>query len=108
MAARVNRAWFRLATEYGLFNEDREFLIGVDYAQSVHEPDWGWLQVQLLDEWDIVGSEVGLLGGPGFDDRYIPEFTAVSLDRAMILHVTLWGNGTISSIVIRPDTFDAI
>ncbi|GAB3147516.1 hypothetical protein GCM10027290_30920 [Micromonospora sonneratiae] len=38
-----------------------------------------------------------------FTKRFVPEFTMLSLDRRMILNTTVWGNATISTIVIRPD-----
>ena len=38
-----------------------------------------------------------------FTDRFVPEFTALSLDGRTLLTTTVWGNGTVSTIVIRPD-----
>jgi hypothetical protein len=43
------------------------------------------------------------LGGPDGAGRFIPEFTAVSLDGHTLLTITVWGNRTVSTIVIRPD-----
>ncbi|GAA2398646.1 hypothetical protein GCM10010191_01750 [Actinomadura vinacea] len=105
MAAKLNASWLRLALQYGLFDEQREFLIGVDFS-ATDEPDWAWVRVRLLDEWDIAGSGVATLRSNlagVFTTRFVPEFTSVSLDRRMLLHTTVWGNGTVSSIVIRPD-----
>ncbi|MEV0581469.1 hypothetical protein [Nonomuraea sp. NPDC050310] len=109
MPDKVNAGWFRMATEYGLFNEDREFLLSVCYAQywetGTGDDDIAWIRVRLLDAWDLVGSEVDLLRSymAGlFTERFVPEFTMASLDGRMMLTTTVWGNGTISTIVIRP------
>ncbi|MET7354381.1 hypothetical protein [Streptomyces mirabilis] len=105
----VNAGWHRLATEYGLLDDQREFLLAVGRARlgedSDDEPYEVWFRVQLLDEWDLVGSEVDLLRSGFatlFTDRFVPEFTVASLDGRMMMQTTVWGNGTLSSIVIRP------
>jgi len=38
-----------------------------------------------------------------FTGRFVPEFTMRSLDGRVLLNTTVWGNGTVSVIVIRPD-----
>ncbi|RAJ77001.1 hypothetical protein K377_06170 [Streptomyces sp. PsTaAH-137] len=35
-------------------------------------------------------------------ERFVPEFTVVSLDSRVLLNTTDWGNGTVSTIAIRP------
>ncbi|WP_329359217.1 hypothetical protein [Streptomyces sp. NBC_01483] len=110
MADKINASWYRMATEYGLFDEDREFLLGVDYNthsedEGPQEDDWAWVRVRLLDGWDFVTSEVAQLrSGMAtlFTTRFVPEFTAVSLDGRMMMNTTVWGNGTVSTIAIRP------
>ncbi|MFF9571616.1 hypothetical protein [Streptomyces sp. NPDC014685] len=110
MADKVNASWYRMATQYGLFNQDREFLLGVDYNThptdgEPEDDDWAWVQVRLLDDWDLVTSEVTKLRSGFatlFTTRFVPEFTAVSLDGRMMMNTTVWGNGTVSTIVIRP------
>ena len=92
MADKINAAWYRMAVRHGLFAADREF----------HLHAAGWLRVRLLDKWDFVRSEVRQLGGLCTDGRYFPEFTAVSLDGRVLLETTVWGDGTISTIAIRP------
>ncbi|MGS2646705.1 hypothetical protein [Streptosporangium sp. LJ11] len=98
-----------MATEYGLFNDDREFLLGVTYTESDdgddREAHRGWAQVRLLDEWDLVASEVDQLRSwmaAMFTTRFVPEFTMVSLDGQMMMNTTVWGDGTVSTIAIRP------
>jgi hypothetical protein len=109
MADKVNASWYRMATEYGLFDEEREFLLGIDCThpeQEEHEEDnWAWLRVRLLDGWDLVASEVVQLRSGFatlFTTRFVPEFTVVSLDGRMMMNTTVWGNGTVSTIAIRP------
>ena len=41
------------------------------------------------------------MAGP-LTERFVPEFTMASLDGQMKLNTTVWGNGTVSTIVIRP------
>ncbi|MFI7153013.1 hypothetical protein ACIBO2_49550 [Nonomuraea sp. NPDC050022] len=109
MPDKVNAGWFRMANEFGLFNDDRELLLLVCYARywetGTGDDDMAWVQVRLLDEWDFVASEVDLLRSSMaglFTERFVPEFTMVSLDGRMMMNTTVWGNGTVSTIVIRP------
>ncbi|MFJ9668218.1 hypothetical protein ACIRPP_26995 [Streptomyces sp. NPDC101219] len=107
MPEKVNTGWFRMAATYGLFDSDREFLLGVNYAGPDEEPasHHAWAQVRLLDDWDLVASEVDQLRSwfaALFTTRFVPEFSAVSLDGRTSLTTTVWGNGTVSSIAIRP------
>ncbi|GAA2892819.1 hypothetical protein ACFQQB_08505 [Nonomuraea rubra] len=109
MPEKVNAGWFRMATEFGLFNEDREFLLSVCYARywetGTGDDDIAWVQVRLLNEWDLAASEVDLLRSwmaGMFTERFVPEFTMASLDGQMKLNTTVWGDGTVSTIVIRP------
>ncbi|MEV6104285.1 hypothetical protein AB0M28_06150 [Streptomyces sp. NPDC051940] len=108
-AEKVNAGWYRMAAEYGLLDERREFLLCVGRARLGEDPDIEpyevWFRVRLLDEWDLVGSEADLLRSGFanlFTDRFVPEFTMASLDGRMMLNTTVWGDGTVSTIVIRP------
>jgi hypothetical protein len=94
MARKVNAGWFRLARESGLFTEDRQFLLEVDYSDAVDEPELAWIRVQLLEQWDVASSGVAALGTDA------AEFTALSIDGQVLMRTTLWGNGTISSLVV--------
>jgi hypothetical protein len=38
-----------------------------------------------------------------FTDRFVSEFTMLSVDGQVLLNTTVWGNGTINTIAIRPD-----
>ncbi|MGW4378789.1 hypothetical protein [Kitasatospora sp. NPDC004531] len=108
-ADKVNTGWHRMAAEFGLLDEKREFLLALGRVRlgddSDHEPYEGWFRVRLLDEWDLVRSEVDLLRSGFatlFTDRFVPEFTVASLDGQMMMSTTVWGDGTLSTIVIRP------
>jgi hypothetical protein len=109
MPDKVNASWYRMATEYGLFNEGREFLLWVndagDDGTEESENRGAWALVQLLDEVDWVASEIDQLrsGFAGlFTTRFVPEFTVVSLDSRTLMNTTVWGNGTVSTIAICP------
>jgi len=36
-------------------------------------------------------------------ERFVPEFTMLSPDQKTMLNTTVWGDATVSTIVIRPD-----
>ncbi|MGI5204647.1 hypothetical protein ACQEU6_24065 [Spirillospora sp. CA-108201] len=106
LVAKVNAGWLRMAVEFGLFDERREFLISVNYSEEPGEPDQAWVRVFLSEKWDIAGSEVEQLRGyfaSMFTTRFVPEFTVLSLDQRVLMNTTIWGNGTVSTIVIRPE-----
>lgn len=107
MPAKVNAGWWRMAHEFGLLDERREFLLGIDYSgtESV-ESEYGWARVRLADEWDLAGSGSTTLRSHFagiMTERFVPEFTMLSLDQKMMLNTTVWGDATVSTIVIRPD-----
>jgi hypothetical protein len=85
----------------------REFLLSIDYRdpESVG-PEIAWVHVRLAETWDLAGSNATALGSyfSGlFTERFVPEFTMLSLDHKAMLNTTVWGGGTVSTIVIRPD-----
>jgi len=65
-------------------DERHEFLINVNYSRDPSEEERAWVRVRILEEWDIAGSEVEQLRG-GFAGMFTT------------------GNGTVSTIVIRPE-----
>jgi hypothetical protein len=107
MQSKVNAGWWRMATEYGILDNRREFLLSVNYSGPDDvEPEYAWAKVRLSDQWDLAGSgSTTLQSGFGglFTDRFVPEFSMLSLDHRAMLNTTVWGNGTVSTIVIRPD-----
>lgn len=93
---KLNAGWFRLADEHGLLNDDREFLLEVDYAKDGDDyPELVWIKVRLEDRWSIAEGTVPALGRLGN-----PEFTALSVDERALMRTTVWGNGSVSSLVI--------
>ena len=107
MPAKVNACWWRMATEYNVVDQRREVLLRVRYSDPDEvEPEYAWVRVRLSDQWDLAGSGSMVLRssfGGLFTDRYVPEFSMLSLDHNAMLNTTVWGNGTVSTIVIRPD-----
>ena len=81
-ASKVNAGWFRMATEHGLFDEERGFLLCVDYSEVYGEPQAEWVRVRLREGWDLVGSRVAPLGFGPFPAThrvvFTPEFAMVS------------------------------
>lgn len=106
LPAKVNAAWWRMAREFGLLDERREFLLGVDFRdRGAVEPEFGWVRVRLAERWDLAGSGSTMLRsalGAHFTRRFVPEFAMMSADQRMLLNTTVWGDGTVSTIVIRP------
>ncbi|WP_407937050.1 hypothetical protein [Kineosporia babensis] len=105
--AKINAGWWQMADEFGLLDESREFALAVDVSDmgSV-ESEYVWVRVRLAETWDIAGSGSAVLRGwfgTHFTDRYLPEFTMHSLDQKMLLQTAIWGDGSVSTIVIRPD-----
>lgn len=114
LPAKLDAGWWRMATEYGLLNEQREFLLSVNYqdylTEQDQEPELAWVRVRLAEDWDLGGggaSQLRSFFAELFTERYVPEFIMVSLDGRMVLDTTVWGNGTISTLVVRPDRLDA-
>jgi hypothetical protein len=107
MPAKINAGWWRMATEYSVVDHRREFLLSVNYTDPDEvEPEYAWVRVRLSDQWDLAGSGSTALRssfGGLFTDRFVPEFSMLSLDYKAMLNTTVWGNGTVSTIVIRPD-----
>jgi hypothetical protein len=102
---KLNAGWLRLADEHGLFNNDREFLLEVDYAEDGDDwPELAWIRVRIQEGWSIAEGTVPALGSLGG-----PEFTALSVDERALMRTTLWGNGSVSSLVIvQPATASPI
>jgi hypothetical protein len=103
---KVNAAWARMAEAYGLLNQEREFLIMVDCRGSASAQKHSWIRVRLHEIWDIAGHGGELLRSAfasTLTSRYVPEFTVLSVDHRVLMSTTVWGNGTVSTIAVRPD-----
>jgi hypothetical protein len=106
MPVKINAGWWRMAQEFALLDKQREFLLGVDYSDpDAVDGEYCWVRVRLGERWDLAGSGSAALGSFGAfaTERFVPEFTMLSLDQRMILSTTIWGNATVSTVVVRPD-----
>src|SRR5262249_38270729 len=60
LPAKVNAGWWRMATEYGLLDDEREFLLNINYQDYLdpadQEPELAWARVRLAEDWDLAGS----------------------------------------------------
>ncbi|MEU2852394.1 hypothetical protein AB0K71_10870 [Streptomyces syringium] len=97
----ANSAWFRLAEDEGLLDENGEFLLAVPGGPGNKASRMQWARVSLMDGWDIFGSrsdaDSEFFGPEGF-----PEFAMLSTDGTLVLRSTTWGDGTIGLLVL-PD-----
>ncbi|WP_143631324.1 MULTISPECIES: hypothetical protein [Streptomyces] len=95
---KANSEWYRLALRSGLFSKaDSRFLVAVDFADS-ELPQWWWVRVELLDEWDIIGA--GAASGVLGNDFCRPAFVMLSLDGGVILRCDV-GELRIDFAVVR-------
>ncbi|WP_177320912.1 hypothetical protein [Lentzea waywayandensis] len=113
--SRINAEWWRMATSYELFDERREFLLCVDLRDpGAVDGEPRWARVRLSGRvgdgevgLSVAGGACGQLRGWLFEEDgrelWVPEFSALSLDSRMLIHTTLWGDYTVSVIVVRPD-----
>lgn len=80
---KANAEWYRLAQDGGLLaGVGSQFLVAVNRTER-DSPQWWWVRVELLNEWDIVGAGAAsrILGnGP-----CLPSFVMLSLDGNVIL-----------------------
>ncbi|MFE1833765.1 hypothetical protein [Streptomyces sviceus] len=105
LPARVRAGRHDMAVEYGLLDDGREFLLGVDYSDPEDvDSEWAWARVRFLDEWDLGGDDGPLPSWMRFSmgRRFVPEFTVMGLDGLLLMNTTLWGDGTVSTVVICP------
>jgi hypothetical protein len=80
----VNRYWFELATQYGLFDRGGQFLVACSFDGNPPR----WQRVRLASEWDLAGAgaETGVFGsGAGH-----PELVALSLDSHVMVQITVY------------------
>ncbi|MFG2045010.1 hypothetical protein [Dactylosporangium sp. NPDC048998] len=99
----ANAAWWRLATEYRLFDERHEFLLSVGPTDGEIPASPHWARVRLHDDWDILGrgAAKGVLGGPPGH----PGFVMLSLDGGVAVGGDTWDDSI--SIIVLPDPFNA-
>ncbi|WP_404815770.1 hypothetical protein [Streptomyces thermolineatus] len=109
----ANRGWYELATSFGLFDANREFLLALPACRYNPRVDLDqpsvWRRVRLLDDWDVMGAACSIRRGRsvlGFDECLLgsragrPEFAMLSLDSTVSVVGTTWQDG-IGSLAVR-------
>ncbi|MCX5077955.1 hypothetical protein OG321_36510 [Streptomyces sp. NBC_00424] len=101
---KANADWFELATEFGLFSADRQFLLSI----SVPHPDAAddtdvegvWGLVELTDGWDIMGAgcAAGITGSP----YGCPAFVMSALDGSVFVQGTVWQDSIGTAVLPNP------
>ncbi|MFG2045657.1 hypothetical protein [Dactylosporangium sp. NPDC048998] len=88
LTGKANGAWWELVVEYGLLDEDRNFLVSVGPVDQEIPARPHWARVRLEHDWNIVGggTDNGVLGGP--PGR--PGFVMLSLDEGVLIGGTTW------------------
>ncbi|MCT9005386.1 hypothetical protein [Streptomyces rhizosphaerihabitans] len=104
LVPKANAGWFELATEFGLFSVDRQFLIyvGLPHPDAVDDTDvegvWGL--VELLDDWDIMGA--GCAAGVTGSRRGRPAFVMSALDGSVFVQGTVWQDSIGTAVLPNP------
>lgn len=97
LVERVNSAWYQVACEGGLFQEeDRRFLLAVERKAAGGGNGLWWVEVELLDTWDLAGA--GAAGGLLGLSRGRPSFTMLALSGEVIVRVTC---GEVSADIVQ-------
>lgn len=101
LVERANSAWWRIAVDGGLFQEnDRRFLVAVQRRTPADEDCSWWAEVELLDEWDLAGA--GAQGGVLGLSRGRPAFTMLSLSGEVVLRVTCGETNLDVVLIVEP------
>jgi hypothetical protein len=88
LVEKANSAWFKLVSEHGILDPNREFLLVIGGHERPLSSVPQWARVQLLDVWDIigVGGATGVLGY----DAGCPEFIMAPLKGDSVLRGTTY------------------
>ncbi|MBL7498752.1 hypothetical protein I6A84_04410 [Frankia sp. CNm7] len=97
LVSKANADWYALATEFGLFSAERQFLLGISVpigsgggktVSHDEEVEAVWGLVELLDDWDIMGkgAAAGITGGP----YGRPAFVMSAVDGSVFVQGTVW------------------
>jgi hypothetical protein len=95
----VNRYWFELATQHGLFGLDGQFLVACSFDDGPRR----WQRVRLASEWDLAGAgaDTGVFGSRAGR----PELVALSLDSRVMVQITVYESCV--AVIALPDPGDA-
>lgn len=113
--AKANANWHQLAMEYGLFSEERRFLLslpisagseGADNSADDEPPEAVWGLVELLDGWDIMGKggEVRITGW----DYGCPAFVMSAVDGSLFVQGTMWQDSIGTAVLPVPHRVKAL
>ncbi|MFJ2896191.1 hypothetical protein ACIO87_15090 [Streptomyces sp. NPDC087218] len=113
--AKANVDWYELATEYGLFSEERRFLLslpipvvseGADNSADDEPPEAVWGLVELLDAWDIMGKggEVGITGWA----YGCPAFVMSAVGGSVFVQGTMWQDSIGTAVLPVPHRVKAL
>lgn len=82
----VNRWWFEYAEQYGLFDQNGEFLVAC-WRGATDEPSF-WSRVRLAPVWDLAGAgaDTGFFGS----SSGYPEFITLALDSSVEVQITVY------------------
>jgi hypothetical protein len=97
----VNDAFLRLASRYGLFGENGDFLLTVNLKRDGIGIDIQWIRVRLADSWDMSGRYSRTICGPSRDG-----FLAMSLDGEVMISATTY-EGNLGSVIALPAPYRA-
>ena len=100
---KANGAWWEFVVEYGLLDQDRNFLVSVGPVDQEIPARPHWTRVKLEHDWDIVGmgANNGVLGGPSGR----PGFVMLSLNESLLIGGTTWQDSI--GIIALPNPVDA-
>jgi hypothetical protein len=100
LVRKANEAWYALAQEYQLLDEDGEFLLSCTLSCPSESLDVRWVLVRLKSEWDIIGAGAanGVLGGP----YGRPGFVMLSKVGYTLIAGTTWQDGISVLVVPNP------
>ena len=113
--AKANADWHELATEYGLYSEERKFLLslpipvvseGAENLADDEPPEAVWGLVELLDTWDVMGKggEVRITGW----DYGCPAFVMSAVDGSVFVQGTMWQDSIGTAVLPAPHHVKAL
>ncbi|MFJ4126306.1 hypothetical protein OG336_00680 [[Kitasatospora] papulosa] len=108
--AKANADWYELGTQFGLFSENRRFLLSLPVpvaSEGADEPPEAvWGLVELLDAWDVIGrgGEVEITGWA----YGCPAFVMSAVDGSVFVQGTMWQDSMGTAILPAPHGVKAL
>ncbi|MEU3903873.1 hypothetical protein AB0F20_08650 [Streptomyces goshikiensis] len=107
---KANADWYELGTEFGLFSENRRFLLSLPVSVALEgadePPEAVWGLVELLDTWDIMGKggEIQMTGWA----YGCPAFVMSAVDGSVFVQGTMWQDSMGTAILPAPHRVKAL